>query len=265
MCEPTLKMTAAETVPHISISIVSHGQGELVAQVLADLARFPTPLDAEILITLNIPEQVTFATEDVPWPVTVVRNAAPKGFGANHNAAFRLAKGDWFCVMNPDIRLPENPFPALLGEMVRRPTAVIAPAVLTPAGQVEDSVRHFPAPLALAGKLLGRSDGRYPFAVGDEAFAADWVAGMFMLFRAEDYRAVGGFDESYFLYYEDVDICARLWKSGCRVLACPRTHVVHDARRASRRNLRYMRWHAASIARYLARHWLRLPPTDRAT
>ena len=249
----------------ISISIVSHGQGELVAQVLADLARFPNPLDAEIVITLNIPEQITFATEHVPWPVALVRNAAPRGFGANHNAAFRLAKGEWFCVMNPDIRLPENPFLALLGEMAQRPAAVIAPAVLTPAGQVEDSVRHFPAPLALAGKLLGRSDGRYSFAVGDETFAADWVAGMFMLFRAEDYRAVGGFDESYFLYYEDVDICARLWESGCRVLACPRVHVVHDARRTSRRSFRYMGWHAASMARYLARHWLRQPRTRRST
>lgn len=248
----------------ISISIVSHGQGELVGQALADLARFPAPLDAEILVTVNIPEPLPFLAVDFPWPVRIVENASPKGFGANHNAAFRLAKGEWFCVMNPDIRMPKNPFPVLLGEIARLSAAVIAPAVLTPGGQVEDSVRHFPVPLSLAGKMLGRSDGRYRFALGDETFPADWVGGMFMLFRADDYRAVGGFDEGFFLYYEDVDICARLWKAGRCVLACPEAQVVHDARRASRRNLRYMRWHAASVARYLARHWLRLPRTGRA-
>lgn len=248
----------------ISISIVSHGQAELVAQALADLACFPTPLDVEILLTLNIPEPLPFADSDFPWPVTVVWNVAPKGFGANHNAAFRRAKGEWFCVMNPDIRLPENPFPVLLAEIARQPAAVIAPAVLTPEGALADSVRRFPAPLSLAGKMLGVGDGRYPFSVGDNTFTADWVAGMFMLFRAEVFRSVGGFDESFFLYYEDVDICARLWKAGHRVLACPRARVVHDARRTSRCNLRYMRWHAASMARYLAKHWLRLPDTKQA-
>lgn len=249
----------------ISISIVSHGQGALLCQALQDLARFRARLDAEILVTFNVPESLRFETSDFPWPVTVVENASPRGFGANHNAAFRLAQGEWFCVMNPDIRLPEDPFPALLGEMARSPAAVIAPAVLTPAGSVEDSVRHFPAPLALAGKVLGRGDGRYSFVPGDETFVADWVAGMFMLFRAEAYQAVGGFDEDFFLYYEDVDICARLWKAGCPVLACPRAYVVHEARRASRRNLRHMRWHVASMARYLGRHWLRRPRTDCST
>jgi N-acetylglucosaminyl-diphospho-decaprenol L-rhamnosyltransferase len=107
--------------------------------------------------------------------------------------------------------------------------------------------------------MLGGGGGRYSFEVGDETFDADWVAGMFMLFRADDYRALGGFDEGFFLYYEDVDICARLWKAGRPVLACPKAQVIHDARRASRQNLRYMRWHAGSMARYLGKHWLRLP------
>jgi N-acetylglucosaminyl-diphospho-decaprenol L-rhamnosyltransferase len=246
----------------LSISIVSHGQGELVGKVLDDLARFPAPLRAEIVLTLNIPEQLLFTAEDFPWPMRVVENFSPKGFGANHNAAFRLAKAEWFCVMNPDIRLNSNPFPVLLEEIERQGAAVISPAVLSPTGQVEDNVRRFPTPFSLIGKMLGRNDGCYPFVIGDETFSADWVGGMFMLFRSDDYRRVGGFDEGFFLYYEDVDICARLWKAGRRVLACPKAQVIHDARRPSRRNLRYMRWHAGSMARYLSKHWLRLPKTD---
>jgi hypothetical protein len=245
----------------ISISIVSHGQGHLVSKTLADLSRFSGAI--EVFLTKNIPESLPFSAQDFPYPVTVVENAVPKGFGANHNAAFRVAHGEWFCVMNPDIRLPDNPFPVLLEEIQTQRAAVIAPAVLSPAGEVEDSVRRFPTPFSLVGKILGGSDGRYAFKVGEKTFVADWVGGMFMLFRSADYRRVGGFDEGFFLYYEDVDICTRLWKAGGRVLACPGAQVVHDARRASRRKLRYMRWHVSSMARYLGKHWLRLPKTDR--
>lgn len=248
----------------ISISIVSHGQGDLVRDVLADLSRFFDSWHIEIILVCNVPERLPFSAQDFPYPITLVENASPKGFGANHNAAFQLAAGEWFCVLNPDIRMPQNPFPILLEEIKRKQAAVIAPAVLSSGGRVEDSIRRFPTPISLASKMLGRNDGRYPIAIGDESFAADWVAGMFMLFQAEDYRRVGGFDEGFFLYYEDVDICARLWKAGRRVLACPKACVIHDARRASRRHLRYMRWHAGSMVRYFCKHWLRLPGTSDA-
>lgn len=243
----------------ISISVVSHAQEHLARQVLADVAGFDEAQNFEFIYTRNLPERSQLAAPPSAPALRIIDNPAPRGFGANHNAAFRLAKGEFFCVMNPDIRMTENPFPLLLGELERYAAAVIAPAVLSPTEHIEDSARRFPTPFSLLGKLLGRDDGRYRFALGDETFAAHWVGGMFMLFRAEDYRRAGGFDEGYFLYYEDVDICTRLWKAGRSVLACPKAFVIHDARRTSRRNLRYMRWHVQSMVRYLVKHWLRLP------
>ncbi len=243
----------------ISISIVSHDQGSLVGTLLNNLALYIDPACIEVILTKNVSELLSFAVEDSPYPITVVENVAPKGFGANHNAAFRLARGKWFCVLNPDIRLNENPFPLLLKEIAQQDAAVISPAVLSPTGKLEDSVSRFPTLLSLVGKMLGGNDGRYPFVIGDETFSADWVGGMFMLFRSDYYKRVVGFDEHFFLYYEDVDICARLWKAGGRVLACPKVQVIHDARRTSRRDLRYLRWHVTSMARYFWKHWGRLP------
>jgi GT2 family glycosyltransferase len=231
----------------------------LVGELLDDLSACAGVTPFEVLLTLNIPEALPFSPEDFPYPVRVIRNDVPAGFGANHNAAFRLAAGQMFCVMNPDIRLAKNPFPLLLSELDRLDGAVIAPITLSPSGQCEDSVRRFPSPFSLAMKVIGAGDGRYPFARGDDTFTADWVGGMFMLFRAEEFRRLGGFDEGFFLYYEDVDICTRLWKIGGKVLACPQAEVVHHAQRTSRRQLRYMRWHVSSMARYFAKHWLRLP------
>jgi N-acetylglucosaminyl-diphospho-decaprenol L-rhamnosyltransferase len=242
----------------ISISIVSHGQAELLSALLMDLARIGSQSSFEVILTKNIPEQFAFAADDYPFPLRVIENKHPKGFGANHNAAFQQAIGAYFCVMNPDIRIHDNPFPSLLSAMTAN-VAVVAPSIVAPDGIVEDSVRRFPTPINLFAKLLGISDGSYSVPSHGKPYPADWVGGMFMLFDGEAYKGVNGFDEAFFLYYEDVDICARLWKMRRKVLANPQVCVIHDARRTSRHNLRYIAWHLESMARYLSKHWLRLP------
>jgi GT2 family glycosyltransferase len=88
----------------------------------------------------------------------------------------------------------------------------------------------------------------------DERSNPDWLAGMFMLFTKAGYQALGGFDENFFLYYEDVDICARIWKSGKKLRYCPDVSVIHDARRASHKNLRFFKWHFTSLIRFLLKH-----------
>jgi GT2 family glycosyltransferase len=73
---------------------------------------------------------------------------------------------------------------------------------------------------------------------------------MFLPFQYSVYEEAGGFDERYFHYYEDVTLCARLQLMGNRVIVCPRTKVVHQARRSSHHNLRYLRWHLGSMLRF---------------
>lgn len=237
----------------ITVSIVSHGHGTLLPALLSDLAACPEV--AAVIITRNIPEPTLESVK--PGWLTFIDNPQPKGFGANHNAAFRNAQTPYFAVLNPDIRFTGNPFPVLLEAVEKEGVALSAPAVLNVAGGLEDSARHFPSLIDLVLKALHRYDGRLQYVLGDPPLPAPWVAGMFMLLRSKDYAAVAGFDEGFFLYYEDVDLCARIWGSGRRVLLCPRAHVVHDARRASRRNPRHMLWHAASLARYMRKHFWR--------
>lgn len=244
----------------ISVSIVSHGQADLVAALLRDLERVAGESIAEVLLTLNVPESLeSSGIGRLSLPLRVIENASPKGFGANHNAAFRKAKGKYFCVMNPDIRLRGNPFRSLLEVLDHRSAAVVAPAVLSPSGGLEDSIRRFPTFRSLVRKLFGAEGQDYDYSPGAMPFEVDWVAGMFLLFRSEAFQEVGGFDERYYLYYEDVDICARIRRAGSTVLACPQVQVIHDARRASRRDIRHMYWHASSMARYFAGYWMRLP------
>lgn len=241
----------------ISISIVSHGQGDLVSEVLADLARFADSVSIEVILTLNIPEQLSFSVEDFPYSVKILENAFPKGFGANHNAAFRQSKGEWFCVMNPDIRLNGNPFPDLLACLANPDVGVSAPLVLGVQGEIEDSARRFPSPMKILCKALGGCR-ESEYAITDSPVYPDWVGGMFMLFPSSVYERAGGFDERYFLYYEDVDLCARLQLQRSLVILCPRAKVFHHARRSSHRNLRYLRWHLGSMLRFFLSpvYWL---------
>lgn len=234
----------------VALSVVSHGQNSLVNQLLGDLAQLRLA-NLRVIVTQNVPDAVPLAAEPV---AEVVVNARPKGFGANHNAAFRRRDSPYFCVVNPDIRLGLNPFPALVLALQSARAAVAGPRVCDPQGRLEDSARRFPTVMRLLRKLLSGTTGPdYPVDHG--LLEVDWVAGMFMLFRSDRFRAAGGFDERFFLYYEDVDICRRLSRLGYSCVFQPDAAVIHDARRASRRNMRLMGIHAASAARYLARRY----------
>lgn len=238
----------------IAISIVSHGHGAMLEHLVAQLQSCPEV--GRIILTCNIPESGTWAFGE---RLEVINNPAPKGFGANHNAAFARCREDYFCVLNPDIELQGNPFTALLAVLKLNEGALVAPLIVAPDGRVEDSVRYFPTGRSLVRKVLGGHDGRYPLQKGQKPFSPEWVAGMFMLFRSDSFVRLGGFDEGYFLYYEDVDICVRVWKAGMKVIVCPSVSAIHDARRDSHRSLRHLRWHLSSVLRYFLLHMGRLP------
>lgn len=237
--------------PVVSISIVSHQQGALVAALLADIAAHCAwPL--EVILTLNLPETLPFDAGSFSFPVRVVNNTTPKGFGANHNAAFGLAGAAHFCVLNPDIRVDHDAWSPLLALLADRSIGVAGPLIVSPGGSVEDSARRFPTPTGILRKALFGSSGP-EYAAGDEPLYPDWIAGMFMVFRSETFRAAGGFDEGYFLYYEDVDLCWRLKGRQLRAAQLPAARAVHDARRTSHRRLRYLLWHARSMLRFFVK------------
>ena len=91
----------------------------------------------------------------------------------------------------------------------------------------------------------------------------DWVAGMFMLFRKDFFKNINGFDQGYFLYYEDIDLCIRARKQKFEVVFVNSTFVYHDARRSSHKNLRFLIIHITSVVRFFSKHLFRFPPRDQ--
>jgi GT2 family glycosyltransferase len=228
----------------VALSVVSHGQRDLLAQLLADLARLRPPSVTTLCVTLNIEELAPSAVAWEGCDFELILNQQPLGFGANHNQASRRGDAQWLAILNPDLRLPEDCFSSLLAA-AQPGDGLLAPRVVDAAGQPEDSVRELLTPWQLCKRVLG---WRQPAT----ASRCDWYAGMFLLVRREAFVAIGGFDPRYFMYLEDADLSLRLRLAGWRTRLVPDAVVVHDAQRASHRRLRPLLWHMTS----LLKHWL---------
>lgn len=231
----------------ITVSLVSHGHGPsvvgLVHQLLAD------PLVDRLVLTLNVPEALDLPKTD---RLLTINNDQPLGFGQNHNQAFAHCHSRYFLVLNPDVGLTPGFLQALVDCQDQTGAAVVAPSVFDTQGRRQDSWRQFPTLFMLAQKALGH-DPSICLPMGPVTHP-DWVAGMCMLFDKEAFKALAGFDEGFYLYYEDVDICARAWRQGWMVAGCETARLVHDGQRASHRQWRYFRWHLSSLARYWRKH-----------
>lgn len=250
-----LSTTASDKEPAVSVSVVSHGHASMLPPLLARL--LDAPEVAEVILTSNNGENL--APLLTHPRIKLIQNASPKGFGENHNAAFRQSVGAYFCPLNPDVSWEKNPFPALLAELAVLGPVILAPMVLGIEGRVEDSARRFPTVLSLLRKAMKGDQGAYVLESGGSVARVDWVAGMFLVASRPVYDRLNGFDECYRLYYEDVDLCARAWQSGIPVMVAPSAVVTHDAQRASRRHPVYFAYHVLSLLRYLRRHAWCLP------
>jgi GT2 family glycosyltransferase len=225
----------------VTVSVVSHAQGQQVQPLLQDLARHCGAVIAQVIVTCNVPEPLPFVPGDFGFPVEVIVNADPKGFGANHNQAFACCASDWFLIVNPDVRIASDVLGVLLARAAPR-DAILAPQEIGPGGAPLDGARGPITPLELLRRRVLRCPSAPPPRGG-------WVKGMFMLARAQAFGQVGGFDERFFLYGEDADLCARLLLAGWRVTHMPQVTVTHGWQRASGRSARHLRWHVASLLR----------------
>ncbi len=155
----------------------------------------------------------------------------------------------FFCVLNPDIIFLADPFPRLVSALLHNPTiGVIGPFLVDSNRQLQDSARSFPTPGRLFYRLLKRQD--IILNNSEKIFYPDWIAGMFMLFPSRIFSSVHGFDERFFMYYEDVDICRRLGSISLKTACFADILAVHNARRSSRRNLIHFYWHVKSMLRF---------------
>jgi len=235
----------------VCVSIVSHLHGGMVVQVVHQLLQFPEV--GQIIVTLNLFEDLDLPEDQ---RIVIIHNKKPLGFSSNHNNAFAQTRAQHFCVLNPDITFIENPFPFFIDAIETRNAGVVCPQVLAPSGELEDNVREFPNLFDIILRGFG-FQRKSPLQM-DGLFKVPWCAGMCMCFSENAYKTVGGFDPGFFLYYEDVDICARMWSKGLSVYCSTKCKVIHEAQRHSHHKVSFLRLYLLSAIKYLLRYRLGL-------
>ncbi|MHA2428813.1 MAG: glycosyltransferase, partial [Candidatus Hermodarchaeia archaeon] len=182
--------------PLISISIVSHGHGDLLKRLIDSIRAAEETAAFEFILTENLRDQGDSLLILRGENVTLLINDRPKSFSANHNQAFKRSSGDFFCVLNPDVLFNRELFPTFFNHIDQGLGDIVAPLVVNSDHRPQDSFRPLPSPSEILQRnIIQRSHTiSYP---GPSPIYPDWIAAIFLLMRAEIFLSLDGFDEKF--------------------------------------------------------------------
>lgn len=184
------------------------------------------------------------------------------GFGAGHNIILNHIKENskHHLVLNPDVTFKPSVIPNLIKKLNRHEiVSVIAPKVLFPNGKYQDSCRRYPSIQELLARRFSFleplfkstiSKGNYRDRDLKSSFYAEYITGCFHLYKTEDFVILNGFDERYFLYMEDVDICKKIDALGKKKLYYPKEEIIHILKQGSSKSINLFFRHTSSAIKY---------------
>jgi GT2 family glycosyltransferase len=244
-----------------AIIVAYRTPAEVIAAVASLRAQSRAP-DEIIVVDNGAPEGAPLDCANGLAGVKFQHTALNVGFGGGCNVGAGAASGDALLILNADVVLERDATRELLSHLERDPgIAVVGPRMLS-NGAVQPSARAFPSVRtgvlgrrSIATRVLLRA-GRLPIELNPtrgRMGLVDWVSGACMLVRADAFWQVGGFDENYWMYWEDADLCRRLMNTGWTILYEP-TAVVHHATGASGTSERTIRAFHDSAVRFAQQH-----------
>ena len=229
----------------LSILIVHTFERRLVRQTLRNIRRAAPRLHYEVIVIDNNPAAGMADTIKREFPD--VRYAAMdknRGFGAAMNRGLETARGSYVLIFNPDIVVAPGSLEALHAYMEANPdVGMVAPKLLNPDGTLQYSCNRYHEPMIPVYRRTPL--GKFAFAQRavdrflmkddphDETREVDWLMGSSLFTRRAALDEVGTFDDGFFMYFEDTDLCRRFWEKGWRVMYHPEVSMVHYHRRAS--------------------------------
>jgi GT2 family glycosyltransferase len=225
----------------IAVAIVNYNTRE---HLRACLATVQSEARSETVVIDNASSDgsAEMVLAEYPW-VTLHTNKTNHGYGAAANQAMASCTAEYVLLLNSDTLLQAGALMALSGYLDLHPhAAIIGPRLVGPDGTLQASCYPFPAPLntflenSTMAISLGRLIRRYLPLLRNSylrtwphnaARVVPWLKGAALAIRRPAFEAVGGFDETYFMYFEDADLCYRLTAAGWQIHFTPATTVVH--------------------------------------
>jgi GT2 family glycosyltransferase len=207
----------------LTVSIVNHNGRETLLPLLAALA------DEDVVVLDNASEDGSVAAVRERFPdVRVIEQPYRAGFGANHNRVIRETEADYVVLLSHDAEPEPGAVDALRDFAEAHPrAAVVAPRLRFPDGRDQVSAWRFPSPGVAALSTLTLARAGVVQSKGDTPRRVDWAMGAALLLRRAALDEVGLFDEGYFMYSEETDLCLRLAEAGWERWFMPQAVVVH--------------------------------------
>ena len=205
----------------LTVVILNYNVRFFLEQCIISVERAMKGINAEIIVIDNDSEDDSCAMVKRRFPhITLLENKENVGFSKANNQAVAIAKGEYICILNPDAAVAEDTFLTALGfaDNIEKLGALGIYLMDGTGHFLPESKRNLPTPRRALLKLLGRSkdtNGYYAWHVEDRASGEiDILVGAFMLMKRSVFNEVGGFDEDYFMYGDDIDLSYKLLKAG---------------------------------------------------
>lgn len=233
----------------LSIIIVNYNVKEFIQNLLHSIEKASQNITKEIIIIDNASDDgsVEFIQEKFP-DVKLIVNKKNLGFGKANNIGLKEAKGEFILLLNPDTLVAEDTFDKMIDFFKTEPKVGLAGCkILNPDGTLQLACRRsFPGPWTSFTKVAGLSTlfpksklfAKYNLTYLDEnqTYEVDAISGSFMMMRREVFEKVGGFDEQFFMYGEDLDFCYRVQKAGYKVFYVHTTKIIHYKGESTKRS-----------------------------
>ena len=233
----------------LSIIIVNYNVKEFLQNLIHSIKKAGTNLSYEIIIVDNASDDGSVELLKDKFPeVKLIANQQNLGFSRANNLGLSIAKGKYLLLLNPDTLVGEDTFEKMISFFESNPEAGLAGCkILNPDGTLQLACRRlFPGPWTSFCKVTGLSSlfpnsklfARYNLTYLDEnqTYEVDAISGSFMMIKREVYENVGGLDEEFFMYGEDLDWCYRIQKSGYKVFYVHNSQIIHYKGESTKRS-----------------------------
>ncbi|GAB4337641.1 MAG: glycosyltransferase [Calditrichia bacterium] len=255
--------------PLISIVIVSYNVKEYVFQALLSIKRAVAKIPHEIYVVDNASVDGTPHYLKKHFPdVHLIENKQNLGFGKANNLALEKVSGEYVVLINPDTVVQEDTFQKLLDFFDKTPDADAATSkILNPDGSFSIDCRHaIPTPSIAFWKVTGLSRlfpksklfGQYNLTYMDEnsSYPVPAISGSFMMIKKSVLDQIGYFDEQFFMYCEDIDLCKRINDAGFKIYYMPDTQIIHYKGESSKYDqMGYIRNFNKSLHIFFQKHY----------
>jgi GT2 family glycosyltransferase len=233
----------------LSIIIVNYNVKEFLLNLLHSIEKASSKIKKEVIIVDNASDDGSVELIKNKFPfVRLIENKVNAGFGKANNQALKIARGNFILLINPDAVVSEDTFDKMISFFNDYPDAGLAGCkIINADGSLQLACRRsFPGPWTSFTKVTGLSTifskskifARYnlTYLNENETYEVDAISGSFMMMRREVYDKVGGFDEQFFMYGEDLDLCYRVQQAGFKVYYVHSTQVIHYKGESTKRS-----------------------------